>query len=110
MSVPPVEQPHMRFDWTLNLGQILTLAAMIIAGLAAWFNMKTDLRLHEERIERLETQYKTQWEQVRTTSENLNKIATDIAVIRDRMERSNTNALQNGNHRRHMGNPPAPAE
>ena len=100
MSMPPVEQHHMRFDKTVNLGQILTLIAMLMAGVAAWFAMKSDLRSQEERIERLELSAKTQWEQVRQTSENLNKIATDIAVIRDRMERSNGNALQGSQPKR----------
>ncbi len=100
MSMPPVEEHHMRFDRTVNLGQILTLVAMIFAGIAAWFNMKADMRLQEERIERLEKGYANQWEQIRATTDALSSIRTDIAVIRDRMERSTPNALQGSQPKR----------
>ena len=95
MSVPQVERSEMHIDKTINIGQILTAATMLIAALSAYFSVKGDLRSQEERIVRLENQMGDQGANQRNMAESLSDIRRDIAVIRDRMER-NGNALPTG--------------
>lgn len=83
MSEHPV-----KFDNTVNLGQILTALSMMLSLVAAYFLIKSDIRNHEDRIVRVEQSVNSQNEINVETTKSLGEIKTGVAVIQDRLERN----------------------
>ena len=83
MSENPV-----RFDNTVNLGQVLTALSMIASLVAAYFLIKSDIRNHEDRIVRVEQSVNAQNQINVETTKSLGEIKTGVAVIQDRLERN----------------------
>lgn len=77
-----------KFDNTVNLGQILTALSMIASLVAAYFLIKSDIRNHEDRIVRVEQSINVQNHINVETTKSLGEIKTGVAVIQDRMERT----------------------
>lgn len=77
-----------RFDNTVNLGQILTALSMIASLVAAYFLIKSDIRNHEDRIVRVEQSVNSQNQINVETTKSLGEIKTGVAVIQDRLERN----------------------
>jgi hypothetical protein len=90
MSENPV-----RFDNTVNLGQILTALSMIASLVAAYFLIKSDIRNHEDRIVRVEQSVNSQNQINVETTKSLGEIKTGVAVIQDRLERNAGPAVGN---------------
>lgn len=83
-----LEEPRVKFDATVNLGQVITAISMIFSVVAAYFVLKSDIRDHEGRIVRVENTIEQQQVTNKTTNDSLNKIEVGVAVIRDRLERN----------------------
>lgn len=83
MSENPV-----KFDNTVNLGQIITAVSMVLSLVAAYFLIKSDIRNHEDRIVRVEQSVGEQNRINVETSNRLGEIKTGVAVIQDRLERN----------------------
>lgn len=49
------EGSHRSQFWNLNLGHVLTIAAMLGGGLSAYYGMKADLQSVDLRVSRMET-------------------------------------------------------
>lgn len=78
-----------KFDSTINLGHIITGGTTIFAIIAGYFVLKSDIRDHESRLSRAEQYITQQGITNQNTNVSLNEIKTGVAVIRDRLERSN---------------------
>lgn len=78
-----------KFDNTVNLGQVLTALSMIASLVAAYFLIKSDIRNHEDRIVRVERSVSQQDALNVETTKSLGEIKTGVAVIQDRLERNN---------------------
>lgn len=81
------EDNPVRFDNTVNLGQILTALSMVLSFVAAYFLIKSDIRNHEDRIVRVELFANEQNKINVETTKGLGEIKTGVAVIQDRLER-----------------------
>ena len=77
----------LRFDNTVNLGQIITALSMVLSLVAAYFLIKSDIRNHEDRIVRVEQSVSEQNKINVETTKGLGEIKTGVAVIQDRLER-----------------------
>lgn len=81
------EVPKVRFDSTINLGQVITAISMVLSVIAAYYALKSDIQDHETRITRTEKDLARQFDALDKTVDSLSSIKQDIAVIRDRFER-----------------------
>lgn len=90
MSEDHVAGSGLRFDLSVNLGQVLTATAMILSVVAAYFAIRSDIRDHEGRIARVEQSVINQDVLNQKAGDSLGSIKTDIAVIRDRLERASS--------------------
>jgi hypothetical protein len=82
------EDPRVRFDWTINFGQLLTLLAMVASVVTAYYMLKGEIANHEYRLTAME---RFTLEQIKLNGENTNslgEIKTGVAVIKDRLERN----------------------
>lgn len=84
-----MKESPVKFDSTINLGHIITGATTLFTIIAAYFILKGDIRDHESRIVRAEQYINQQATVNQNTTMSLNEIKTGVAVIRDRLERSN---------------------
>ena len=72
----------MRFDPTVNIGQLLSAVVILAAVVSAYFTLRTDIQLHDQRIGKLEelaAQQKTRGDEAVRA---LHDIKTNIAVLR----------------------------
>lgn len=40
-----------RFDWEINIGNLITLAILVISAVGAWYDVKTDIRVNREQAQ-----------------------------------------------------------
>lgn len=38
-----------RFDWEINIGNLITLAILVVSAVGAWYDVKTDIRVNREQ-------------------------------------------------------------
>lgn len=88
MSEDNTSSKGLRFDLSINLGQVLTAVSMILSVMTAYFAIRSDLRDHESRIAGVEQSVLNQEQFNSKAIDTLGSIKTDIAVIRDRLERA----------------------
>jgi hypothetical protein len=88
LDTSQMSENPIRFDNTVNLGQVLTALSMIASLVAAYFLIKSDIRNHEDRIVRVEQFVTGQNAANVENSKSLADIKTGVAVIQDRLERS----------------------
>jgi hypothetical protein len=43
--------PSIKLDWTVNVGHVVTVAIFVFGGLAAWFQLREDVRVLTTRID-----------------------------------------------------------
>ncbi len=109
-AAPPLPRRGIRFDWTLNLGHMLTILAIAGGGAAAWSSMQQavgnlDTRLisvertianysevqsrvaeAKVRLDAQEEMQRTLVEAIRRINDRMNTIQSDTAAIRGRLE------------------------
>lgn len=51
MALP---QPKLTFDWTFNVGNLFSLIVFILAGIGAWYDVKSDTRVNSIQIAALQ--------------------------------------------------------
>jgi hypothetical protein len=53
-----------KFDWEINIGNLITLGILVISAVGAWYDVKTDIRVNREqaqlKFETVETFMKNQ--------------------------------------------------
>ncbi len=69
-------RPNLKLDWTINVGDVLTIITMLIIGLAAYFNLKGDVDKIVVRAEAKFTEYDKLWIIQRDTDEQQNQRTT----------------------------------
>ncbi len=45
---------NVHFDWTINLGHVLSASVFLLSAMAAWFSMDARVTLSERRVDALE--------------------------------------------------------
>lgn len=76
-----------KFDGTVNLGHLLTIATLISMMVAAYATYKVTINSHDTRLGMLEAQMKSQEGYNLSTSTALYSIKQDVAIIKDRLEK-----------------------
>jgi predicted Holliday junction resolvase-like endonuclease len=46
-------KPLFTFDWTINLGHLVSIAFFILGGIAAWYDVKSEVKVHDVKIQTL---------------------------------------------------------
>lgn len=77
------KEGSLRFDRTISLGHLLTIATMIMGLTAAYSTYQVTVNDHESRIKFLERQLTITSDQMAIVW----SIQRDVAVIKDRLER-----------------------
>jgi hypothetical protein len=75
----------MQFDYTINIGQIVTLVSFFGGLVAAWYAVKSDLRSIDARVVNVERDTRGQIEQNARIIGEVGAVRQDVAVIRDRV-------------------------
>lgn len=57
-------EPIPRSFWAFNIGHVLTLVTFLVAGIGAYYGLKTDLTVVDTRVVRVETTIDKLTEQV----------------------------------------------
>lgn len=76
----------MIFDWTINVSQLIALFGMVLAILAAFYTMKSDIRALDARIVIAEHGVRDQVHMNAKVIAEIAAVRQDVAVIRDRLE------------------------
>lgn len=77
----------MRFDWTLNFGHLLILFGLIVSGISVYSTINATLVKQELRINQVEQGLKDHSANSITILNSLWKMQSDMAVVRDRLDR-----------------------
>lgn len=80
----------MRLDMTINLGQVLSVLAIVVGGIGAYFTLKESVTINSDRISSINDTLKDQKRTNESMVRALNSIERDIAVIRYRTEQPGT--------------------
>ena len=78
----------LRFDKTINLGHILMIGTMVGAIVTAYATYRVTVNEYNHRLNYLEAHTKSQEVINNNLSSSLYNITRDVAVIKDRLERS----------------------
>ena len=92
---PLIARTAVRFDGTINLGHILTAAAMLTAGASAYFNLdkRVDLQARDiadvakraqDSTDRVLKELSDQRDTMKDTNRTINSIQNDVALLRGR--------------------------
>lgn len=69
-----------KFDWTLNVGNLLSALALVIAGVLAWFKMQEDVHILQYQYYSVEKKI----EEVKKNQEdNKQAITRDLSDLRN---------------------------
>lgn len=89
MSMSEVEGPKLplpKFDWTINLGHLLTISAMLIALATAYTTYQVTINDHDSRLRSLERQTLMLDGRTSDIYKVLSDIRQDLAIIKYRMD------------------------
>lgn len=89
MSVSELERSDMqkpRFDWSINLGHVLTIAAILGSLAAAYTTYQVTISDHDSRIRSLEKQGLLLDSRTNEIYNVLYSIKQDLAIVKYRME------------------------
>lgn len=89
MSVSELERPGMqrpRFDWTVNLGHVLTIAALLGTLGTMYTTYQVTVSDHDSRLRTLEKQILFLDTRANDSTNVLYSIKQDLAIIKYRME------------------------
>lgn len=84
----PKEENGLRFDKSVSLGHVLTMAVMISGILTAYVTYKVTISDHASRIERLEKLMEMDVQSSNNQTRAIYDIQREVAIIKDRLERS----------------------
>lgn len=87
----------MTFDWSINVGQLITIIGMVFALISAYYIIKSDIRSLDIRVldnfnaldRRLVVMERVAQEQITMNAKIIAEVGAvrqDVAVIRDRLE------------------------
>lgn len=76
----------MTIDWSINVGQIITIVGMVFAMISAYFILKSDVRALDARITVLEVMVRDQITMNAKLFAEVGAVRQDTAILRDRLE------------------------
>lgn len=76
----------MTFDWTINVGHLITLAGTGFAMISAYYVLKSDVRALDARLSVTEIAVRDQITMNAKIAAEVGAVRQDVAVIRDRLE------------------------
>lgn len=47
--------PHINFDWTFNIGHIISVLVFVMAGVGAYYDVKSDIRVVNTKLVAVDT-------------------------------------------------------
>ncbi|MEL6584039.1 MAG: hypothetical protein AAFQ36_09425 [Pseudomonadota bacterium] len=68
---------------TISLGNIITLAVILVSAVGGWFTMQAEVQASEDRITRLEGEMQQIEMRIRQNEINVAEIKSDLRAIRD---------------------------
>lgn len=71
-QVPPEPSRRIRFDWTFNLGHLLTIASLAVGGIALW----TSLALQISSVDMRTADYPTIRDQTKANTQAIDALKT----------------------------------
>jgi hypothetical protein len=71
-------------DWSINIGQIITIIGMVFAMISAYYILKSDVRALDARISVLELMVRDQIGMNAKVLAEVGAVRQDVAVLRDR--------------------------
>ena len=77
-----------KFDWTINLGHVLTIAAVLAALGTAYTTYQVTINDHDGRLRALERQDSAQMGRANEVTSALYSIKQDLAIIKYRLDRN----------------------
>jgi hypothetical protein len=87
MPLSELEGSHLpKFDWTINLGHVLTIAAVLGTMATAYTTYQVTISDHDARIRSLEKTSQSQDARMSEQSQVLYSIKQDLAIIKYRLE------------------------
>lgn len=93
--MPQTNSPHVpsqhhgiSFEKSISVGHILTILSIVSAAVSLFVTYRVTITEHEGRLRTLEIQVQTQTATNSQLSTMMYNIRQDVAVIRDRLERS----------------------
>src|SRR5262245_8130312 len=86
MTLPEMGVSKPRFDWTVNLGHVLTIAAILITLGTAYTTYQVTISDHDNRIRSLEKQGLTLDARTGEVYSVMYTIKQDLAIIKYRLE------------------------
>lgn len=90
MSMSELERPGVprpKFDWTINLGHVLTIAALLLSLGSAYTAYKITISDHDSRIRALEKSNMVLDSRTNEIYNVLYGIKQDVAIVKYRLER-----------------------
>lgn len=78
----------MKFDWTVNLGHVLILVGLLVSGVGVYSSMMVRMSSYEYKMVNMERAQSQQEAQNVTILNSLFAVQRDVAVMKDRMERT----------------------
>lgn len=76
----------MTFDWTINVGHLITLVGTGFAMISAYYILKSDVRALDARLIVTEVAVRDQIIMNAKIIAEIGAVRQDVAVIRDRLE------------------------
>lgn len=77
----------MQFDSKVGIQQVIALLTALFGLAAAYFTLKSDIRIHEDKLLRQETTLRELQAQQSLLNQTLYDIRRDMAVVRYQIER-----------------------
>jgi len=88
MEGRPEKKSGMHFEKTINLGHVFTIITLLGMGATAYTTYRVTVVEHDTRLSTLEKNFLLQMSRNNDITVTIYKMQSDIAVIRDRIERT----------------------
>ena len=79
---------RVNFDNTVNLGHLLIVGTVLASAISTYIALRITINEHDFRISRAENESKIQNTQLQNIQNSIWNIQSDVAVIKDRMNRA----------------------
>lgn len=75
---------RIQWDWSMNVGNLITLVAFILAGIGAWYDVKSDVRVHSVEIQAIKKVQEAQEVRDKAQDDNREIVVRELkALIRE---------------------------
>jgi hypothetical protein len=70
--------PKIKFDWTFNIGHVISMLVFIMAGIGAYYDVKTDLRVLATKVQAVDIFMTQQKHQDETQDLQRERVVTEL--------------------------------